>query len=223
MLKGLLAGSSTKSPEHWETVVADLEARMAALRQRIDASATERVELAKAAAGGDTAARSRLDRADNTDRVLWAEFDRLQPALAKARAELNTLQSRQRTAHRRSDMAALRKALMERLKVAAEVENMLRALAQDIAKMAQLAHEARQHCAALNGGQEPQPDGGTLSDAAAANRLLGFALRLGAEDLLRAMQPGEAQPIDTLLGKENEAQKAILASLDQPAKPGGAG
>ena len=221
MLKGLLAGSATKSPEHWEAVVADLEARMAALRQRIDVSASERAELAKAAAGGDTTARSRLDRADNADRVLWAEFDRLHPALARARAELNTLQSRQRSAHRRSDMAGLRKALMERLKVAAEVENMMRALAQDIAKMAQLAQEVRQHYAALNGAEGPLAEGGAMSDGAIANRLLGFALRLGAADLLRGLQPGEAQPIETLLGKENEAQKAVLASLEQPAKTGG--
>lgn len=218
MLKGLLAGPSSKGPDHWEAIVADLEARMAAVRERIDTSARERVDLAQAAAGGDSSARSRLEKADSRDKVLWAEFDRLQPALAKAKAELNTLQNRQRNEHRRSDLAALRRALIERLKIAAEVENMMRALAQDIGKMAQLADEARQHYAALSGGREVAADGGVMSTAAVANRLCGFALRLGVADLFRGLQPGEAQPIDSLLSKENEAQGTFVASLDQAAK-----
>lgn len=218
MLKGLLAGPSSKGLEHWEAVVADLEARLAAVRERIDASARLRVDLAQAAAGGDSGARSKLEKADGTDKLLWAEFDRLQPALAKAKAELNTLQSRQRTEHRRSDLAALRRALIERLKIVAEVENMMRALAQDIGKMAQLAEEARRHHAALNGGHESPEGGGVMSAAAVANRLFGYALRLGAADIFGGLQPGEAQPIDSLLSKENEAQGAFVASLDPSAK-----
>ncbi len=222
MLKGLLASSSSKSPDHWVTIVADLEARMAAVRQRIDASSHERVNLAQAAAGGDADARSRLDHADSSDKVLWAEFDRLHPALTKARAELHEIQNRTRNAHRRSDMAALRKSLIERLKVVAEVENMMRALAQDIGKMARLAEEARQHLAALSGDQADPAIAGALTDAEVANRLLGFALRLGVIEQLKGMQPGDARPLDSLLNAENEAQLAYVAGLDQAGRNGAA-
>jgi hypothetical protein len=250
MFKALLSGGS-RSVDEWRAIVSDLESRLAGLRQAIESTVQDRSALAQKAATGDLEARVQLDRANKREAGLWAEFDAVQPAMAKAQGELAALTDKERYVNRRSGLAALRKALAERAEVAAEVENLLQALAQDIGKLFEHTAAARQiygtlvgagvQTAAATGNQPEATDGavdggqatpaghGPMPPAAATNDPLSEAAvaarlsRFGAALGLNQCfgAGGTNAPLKSLLDAEMQAHQAYLKQLDSAGKHGG--
>jgi hypothetical protein len=234
MFKALLS-SGPRNAEQWRTIAGDLEARLTGLRQSIESTALERTSLSQMAAKGDLEARVQLDRANKREADLWAEFDAVQPALAKAQNELAALTNKERYVNRRSGLAALRKALAERAEVAAEVENLLQALAQDIGKLFERTAAARQifgtlmvHPARPSGPGEAPADSGAapaatpddpMSEAAVAARLSRFGAALGLNQCFLA--GGENAPLKSLLDAEMQAHQSYLKHLDSAGRSSG--